>query len=478
MGGEVGDIWRELRATFKSGCTRPLSWRLGQVEAVSKLLREREEEINNALLQDLGKPRFETYCTEIALVANSCKVSKDNLKRWISPQKVSLPLPALPGSSAILAEPLGVVLIFSAWNFPLLLALDPLVGALAAGNTAVLKPSEIAPATSSLLAKLIPIYLDTSAVRVVEGSISESTALLEQKWDKIFFTGSTQVGRIIMTAAAKYLTPVTLELGGKCPVIMDHTTDLEVAARRIVSGKWGINFGQACLSPDYILAEEKIIQKLTNVMKKTLKEFYGEDPIKSHDLSRIVSRRHFSRLKRFLEDPRTSTAVLHGGECDEGKLFIQPTILLDPPLDTAVMTEEIFGPILPIITIKTIDDAIDFVNARPKPLCLYLFTNEEAIKEKVVLQTSSGALVINDCVLQFGLHMIPFGGVGESGMGKYHGKCSFDTFSHMKPVVYRMFWGDVLIRYPPYTQLKESILKATVCFDYLRIILVFLGLKK
>lgn len=474
---DAASVNKEVCATFRSGRTRSISWRIDQLKAIGRLLEEREAEIGDSLMHDLGKSAFESYCTEIVLLTNSCKYMSDNLKKWTGPQKVSVPLALQPGSGTVVPEPLGAVLIFSAWNFPLMLALDPLIGAVAAGNTVVLKPSEIAPATSSLLNKLIPIYLDPSAVKVVEGGIAESTALLEQRWEKIFYTGSPQVGRIIMGAAAKHLTPVTLELGGKCPAIIDSTADIEVAARRIASGKWGINCGQACLAPDYVLAEEKIAPKLITVLKKTLKDFYSMDPANSPDLTRIVNNRHFLRLKNMLEFPGTAEAVVHGGKWKEVKLFIEPTILLNPPLDAAVMTEEIFGPLLPIVTIPTIIEAIDFVNSREKPLALYLFTNDEDVKQKVALETSAGGMLVNDTVVHFGVTTMPFGGVGESGMGSYHGKHSFDTFSHMKPILYRTCGKDVPTRYPPYTHLKQRILRSLLRFDYIGVLLILLGLK-
>lgn len=468
----------QAREAFKSGRTRPLQWRLQQLDAVAALFSERDAEINHALQEDLGKCAFEAFCTETGLVLNSCKLMRDNLKKWMKPQKVSFPLPVQPASGAIIAEPFGVVLIFSSWNFPINLAFEPLIGAIAAGNAVVLKLSEVAPAVSMLLAKLIPLYLDKHAIKVVEGGIPESEALLKQKWDKIFYTGNTQVGKVVMTAAAKHLTPVTLELGGKCPTILDSRVNFEVAARRIASGKWGVNCGQACLAPDYILVEDKDAQRLIKVLATTLKEFYGTDLEKCPDLTRIVNPRHFSRLKNYLEDLSTAKTVVYGGQCNDKTLFIEPTILLNPPLDSAVMTEEIFGPILLIVTVQTMSDAIDFVNSREKPLALYLFTNDENLKNRVLNETSTGSLLVNDTIIHFGLSMMPFGGIGDSGMGAYHGKYSFDNFSHMKPVMYRAMWGDVAARYPPYIPMKQSILRCIIQFDYFRLLLVLLGLKK
>eukprot|EP00250_Pteridium_aquilinum_P003665 c13975_g2_i1 orf=197-1630(-) len=477
MGSRAALLNAQVRQSFKSGLTRPLEWRLKQLDAIATLLREHQDDINQALQEDLGKSPFESFCSEIAMVMNSCEMMRNNLKKWMKPQKVSVPLALMPGSGAIVAEPLGVVLIISPWNFPIMLALDPLIGAIGAGNAVVLKPSEMAPAVSSLLAKLIPMFMDAHVIKVVEGGIPESTDLLEQRWDKIFYTGSPQIGKIILAAAAKHLTPVTLELGGKCPAIVDSATDFKVAARRIAAGKWGVNFGQACLAPDYILVEEKAAQMLINAMTKTLKEFFGTNP-ESSDLTRVVNTRHFTRLKAYLEDPSTAKTIIHGGQCNDTSLFIEPTILLDPPLDAAVMTEEIFGPILPIVTLHSISDAIEFVNSKEKPLALYLFTNNKDLKNRVENETSAGAILVNDAIVHFGVSSFPFGGVGNSGMGAYHGKYSFDTFSHMKPVFVRSIWGDASVRYPPYTPSKQSILSRMIRFQYFQVLLVLLGLRK
>ncbi|KAI5054603.1 hypothetical protein GOP47_0029748 [Adiantum capillus-veneris] len=477
MGSRAALLNMQAREAFRSGRTRPIEWRMRQLDAIVTLLREREDDINQAVYQDLGKSHFETFATEVSGVFNSCDLMRNNLKKWMRPQKVSTPLVVRPASGSIVAEPLGVVLIFSTWNYPILLALDPLIGAIGAGNAAVLKLSEVAPTVSSLFAKVIPSYLDGDAIKVVEGGIAESEDLLAQRWDKIFYTGSPQVGKIIMAAAAKHLTPVTLELGGKSPTIIDSSTDFEVAARRIASGKWGINLGQTCLAPDYILVEKNSAQKLLDTLVTTLKEFFGTNPENS-DLTRVVNTRHFSRLKAYLEDPNTAKTVAHGGQWNEASLFIEPTILLDPPLDAAVMTEEIFGPILPIVTLRTISDAIEFVNSREKPLALYLFSDNEDLKNRFINETSAGGVLVNDAVIHFGVSALPFGGVGKSGMGVYHGKHSFDTFSHMKPVLVRGIRGDAAIRYPPYTPAKQSILRRICRFQYLDLLLHLLGLRK
>ncbi|MCO5583476.1 hypothetical protein L7F22_037387 [Adiantum nelumboides] len=357
------------------------------------------------------------------------------------------------------------------------LALDPLLGAIGAGNAAVLKLSEVAPTVSSLFAKVIPLYMDGDAIKVVEGGIAESEDLLAQRWDKIFYTGSPKIGKIIMAAAAKHLTPVTLELGGKSPTIVDSSTDFKVAARRIAFGKWGINLGQTCLAPDYILVEESSAQKLVNALTTTLKEFYGTN-LESSDLTRVVNMQHFSRLKAYLEDPNTAKTVVHGGQWNDASLFMEPTILLNPPMDAAIMTDEIFGPILPIVTLRTITDAIEFVNTREKPLALYLFSDNEDLKSRVINETSAGGVLVNDSVLHFGVCTFPFGGVGNSGMGKYHGKYSFETFSHIKPVLVRSIGADASVRYPPFTPAKQSILRRICRFQYLDLLLYLLGLRK
>lgn len=460
---------------------RIISWREEQLHGILRLIEENTHYICQAISLDVGNSRFMAFMEEVAIVEKSTRTALKSLHQWMAPTKVGIPLVAQFGSAAIIAEPLGVVLIFSAWNFPFNLAMDPMIGAIAAGNAVVLKPSEIAPATSKLLATLIPRYLDNSAIRVVEGGAAESSQLLEHKWDKIFFTGSARVGRIVMAAAAKHLTPVTMELGGKCPTIVDsmlHKKELVVTAKRIVFGKWATNNGQACISPDYLLVEEKFAETLVGALKKTIERFFGEDPSNSGDLSRIVNRNQFSKLKNYLEDPSIAQSVVYGGKYDINKLYIQPTILLDPPLTSEIMNDEIFGPLLPVITLKRLEESIDFINSRPKPLCIYLFSNNKQLKERVVSETSSGSVTVNDTIVQFALDTLPFGGVGESGFGKYHGKFSFDTFSHSKGVLYRGFFPELSARYPPSNDYKLKFIRAVMLFDYFNLIMLWLGLKK
>ncbi|KAL5648499.1 hypothetical protein ACJX0J_039308, partial [Zea mays] len=332
----------------------------------------------------------------ISLVISSCKFALKNLKKWMKPRKVPGGLLTFPSAASVAAEPLGVVLVISAWNYPFLLAIDPVVGAFAAGNAVALKPSEVAPATSLLLADLLPRYVDPSCVRVVQGGIAETTALLELQWDKIFYTGNSRVGRIVMSYAAKHLTPVVLELGGKCPVVVDSDVNLHVAAKRIAAGKWGCNSGQACVSPDYVVTTKSFAPKLLESLKRVLFEFYGEEPLRSPDLSRVVNSNHFNRLMALMDDYSVSGNVAFGGQIDERRLRIAPTLLLDVPLDSAMMKEEIFGPLLPIITVDKIGESFAVINSMPKPLAAYLFSNDGQLKQQFERTVSAGGIMFND----------------------------------------------------------------------------------
>jgi aldehyde dehydrogenase (NAD+) len=473
----VPHIVKDLQRTVRSGITRTVEWRMQQLRAILKLVQENEERITQVLAQDIGKPSHEVFLTEIFVATASCKLAIKELKKWMAPQKVPITIIAFPGTAEVIPEPFGVALIISPWNFPFLLAIDPIIGALAAGCAVVLKPSEITPTVSSLLAELIPQYLDTDAIRVVEGGVPVVTALLEQKWDKIFYTGSPRVGRIVMAAAAKHLTPVTLELGGKCPVYIDDSVDLKVSAMRICLGKWGVNVGQTCISPDYLLVEEDIVSKLVETIKATIVQFFGEDPSTSADLGRIVNEFHFQRLKGLLDDPRTAERIVYGGQCDKKSLSIAPTLVLDVPLDTPIMSDEIFGPILPIITVKGVEKAMDVILEFPKPLALYIFTTRKAVEEQL-LTISAGGVGINETISHFGVPGLPFGGVGESGMGAYHGKHSFDAFSHKKGVLHKGMGGDLPAKFPPYTDAKKSLIRCIVTGDFFGALLVFLRIRK
>lgn len=467
-----------LRETFRTGRTRPSNWRLEQLHAIVKLIEENEDEICRALFADLHKPRHEALTMESLVVTASAKHAIKNLNKWRAPVKKETPYIVWPASAFILPEPLGVAFVIAPWNFPFLLAVDPVIGAIAAGCTVCLKTSEVTPATSELLSTLVPKYLDNDAIKVVEGGVPEVTALLEQKWDKIFYTGNPKVGRIVMGAAAKHLTPVTLELGGKCPVFIDDTVDLQLASRRIMAGKYGSNSGQACISPDYILVEEHLAPKLIKQFRSTLVEFFGEDPRTSKDLSRIVNKNHFQRLSRLLDDPATADRIVHGGERDEDSLYIAPTLIEDPALDSPIMADEIFGPLLPIITVRDVNAAIDLINDKPKALVVHLFSTNKDYVKMFTEETSSGGLVMNDCIMQFIVPELPFGGVGESGTGAYHGKASFDTFSHFKSIFNKSQSGDAPIRYPPFTLWKQAMLRAFLEGRFFKLIQLLLGLQK
>jgi aldehyde dehydrogenase (NAD+) len=440
------DIVRSLRRRFETGSTKSLSWRLSQLDALEHFFREREQDILDALRADLAKPEAEAFASEIATALLEIKLVRKNLRSWMKPEKVRTSLGALPGRSYLYREPLGVVLIIGAWNYPVHLATIPLIGALAAGNCAVVKPSEVTPATSALLSKWLPKYLDRKSVRVFEGGVPETTALLREKWDHIFYTGNARVGRIVMEAASKHLTPVTLELGGKSPCIVDETADLDEAAKRIVFGKF-FNAGQTCLAPDYVLVHHHVHDALVNRMASTIREFYGDDPERSPDYGRIVNERHHARLARLL----VSADVVIGGQADAAERFIAPTIIRNVKESDPVMQEEIFGPILPVISVSSVGEAIAFANRQPKPLALYLFSTDDAVHERVLEETTAGGTTINHVILHHSVADLPFGGVGESGIGAYHGRHSFETFSNQRGVLKKPNWRDVLLMYPPYS---------------------------
>lgn len=442
------------RQAFDSGRTRSLDWRLSQLDALLRLVRERKDEILDALNEDVGKPRLEAYAAEVAFMEKDILHTKKHLRGWMKPDKVSTPAITQPGWSRIYKDPLGVVLVIAPWNYPFQLAVSPVVGAIAAGNSVVLKPSEVAPKTSAVMARWLPEYLDSTCIKVIEGGIPETTKLLEQRFDHIFYTGNGTVGRIVMTAAAKHLTPVTLELGGKSPCIVDRSVDLDVAARRIVWGKF-YNCGQTCVAPDYILVEDSVHDALLNRMAATVREFWGDDPQQSADYGRIVNARHHQRLMKLIG----SGEVVTGGEADEADRYIPPTILKNVAEDSPVMRDEIFGPILPVLSVPHVDAAIAFVNKNPKPLALYMFSSDKRNQERVLSRTSSGGALVNHCILHLTVPDLPFGGVGDSGMGAYHGQASFDTFTHHKSVLKKPFVMDPPILYPPYTATKEAILK-------------------
>ncbi len=447
-------VHEALQATFVTGKTRDLSWRRQQLRALQALLNDHETAITDALHTDLGKCRAESIVAEVGFLQADLRHTLKHLERWNKPRRVSTPMVAWPGKSYQYPEPLGVVLIIGAWNYPLQLLLAPFIAALAAGNCAVLKPSELAAATSALVARLLPEYLDSDAVRVVEGGKDETSALLALPWDHVFYTGGEAVGKIVMAAAAKHLTPVTLELGGKSPCVVDTSTHLAVAARRIVWGKW-MNAGQTCIAPDYVLVEAGLLPALVGAIKSEIIAQYGDSALANADYSSIINARHLQRLQGYLADQ----TLEYGGEVDEQACRMAPALVVNPAPESSLMQEEIFGPILPIVAVDTMEEAMGFINARPKPLALYLFTDDKHLEERVLANTSAGSVCINDTMMFMTNPNLPFGGVGNSGMGSYHGQAGFDTFSHLKTVMRRAFAFDVPFRYAPYSDLKLKILR-------------------
>jgi len=444
----------ELRNTYNSGRTRPLAWRKHQLEQMVKMLEENESAFLDALAVDLGKPRVEGFITDIAFVTSEVKSMIKNLKKWNKPERVSTPIIAMPGKSRLVPEPVGVVLVIAPWNYPIHLLLVPVAGAIAAGNAVVMKPSEVTATISALLATLVPKYLDSSAIALVEGGVPETTDLLEQHFDHIFYTGNGTVGRVVMAAAVKNLTPVTLELGGKSPVIVDASANLRVAARRVAWGKW-LNAGQTCIAPDYVMVDASVRDGFVDELGKAITEFFGSDPKESESYGRIVSPNHFARISALMEG---GTAAI-GGETDLATRYIAPTVLLDVDPTAQIMKEEIFGPLLPIIDVASTDEAIAHINANPHPLALYVFTGEKRVAADVVNRTTAGGVTVNGTIMHFSNPNLPFGGIGESGMGGYHGKSGVRLFQHLKPVLTRGTKMDPSIAYPPYTDRKAKIFR-------------------
>lgn len=452
---EIPPTVGRLRAAFASGRTKPLSWRRAQLRALRDMLVRERPVFEQALKADLGKSPVEAHTTEIGFVVNEIDHTLKHLSSWLRPQRVPVPVSLAPAKARRVREPLGTVLVIAPWNYPVNLSLAPLVGAVAAGNTVVLKPSELAPATSAALAELLPRYLDTEAIAVVEGGVPESTALLEERFDHIFYTGNGAVGRIVMAAAAKYLTPVTLELGGKSPAVVEPGVDLATTARRLAWGKF-TNAGQTCVAPDYVLAIGDTAEPLQRELAAAITEMFGEEPAASADYGRIVNERHFARLTALLE----SGTVVAGGRHDREDLYIAPTVLGDVDPSSPIMAEEIFGPILPVIRVADLDEAIAFVNERDKPLALYGFTDSEETKRRLTTETSSGGLAFGLPIAHLAVPDLPFGGVGESGMGAYHSVASVDTFSHTKSVLDKSLFMDTMrVAYAPITGLKEKLLR-------------------
>ena len=443
-------LLEQQRAHFFSGRTLPVQARIQALDRLEQAILDHEEDLYQALQADLGKSRMEAFLCEISLTLSELRYVRRHVKGWSRRRPVLPSLAQFPGRCSVLAEPYGVVLILSPWNYPVLLTLEPLIGAIAAGNCAVVKPSAYSPNTSAVLAALIGEAFPPEHAAVVEGGRQENQCLLSQPFDYIFFTGSVAVGREVMTKAAAHLTPVTLELGGKSPCIVDETADLTVAARRIVFGKF-LNCGQTCVAPDYVLVSRSVKEKFLSELVREIGRMYGPDPLQNPGYGKIINQKHFTRLLSLLDREK----VVVGGGCNPERLRIAPTVLDGVTPEDSIMQEEIFGPILPVLTVDSLDEAIAFVRARPRPLALYLFTSDRTAERRVFRELSFGGGCVNDTILHLASSRLPFGGVGNSGMGAYHGKRSFLTFSHEKGILKTSTRLDMPLRYPPYSPLKE-----------------------
>jgi len=446
-----------LRECFDSGRTRPVGWRIAQLRALESFLHEREASIARALHSDFRKSAAETFLTETGWLLSEIRHVRKNLRRWLRPRRVGVPLHYQPGRAVVTREPLGVVLVIGAWNYPLQLCLAPLVGAIAGGNCAVVKPSELAPETSALLSSSLGAFLDPEAFMVVEGGQEETRELLRHRFDHLFFTGSRQKGGEVMQAAARHITPVTLELGGKCPCIVTEKADLGTAARRIVWGKF-LNAGQTCVSPDYLLVHESVEQPLIELMREALTHFYGHDPGVSPDYARIVDDHHFNRLCGYLSEGE----VVAGGSSDASVRYIAPTIIRGVRPGSRLMLEEMFGPVLPVVTVGSLSQASGIVRAGGDPLAIYLFSRDPDELRQVSESTVSGGICCNDLLFQASVSGLPFGGRGMSGIGVYHGHAGFETFTAPRSVLVRSGFPDPDLRYPPYDPGKLRLLRRIV----------------
>jgi len=440
------------RNYFNSGATKSYEFRIKALKTFKAALKAREKEIYEALQADLNKAPFESYMTELGLLYDEISYMSKHLKSWMRPQKVRTPLSQFPGRSFVVSEPYGLTLVLAPWNYPLLLALDPMLSALAAGNCAILKPSEYAPATSRLIKNLVQSVFDPAYVCVLEGAQETSEALLKERFDYIFFTGSVGVGRIVMEKAARHLTPVTLELGGKSPCIVDETADVKLAAKRIAFGKF-LNAGQTCVAPDYVLVHKSIKEAFLSSLKEAVEEFFPKEDFKSY--GKMIHQRHYDRIMRFMQGEK----LVFGGQGNPETLQIEPSVLQDVAWDSPVMQEEIFGPVLPVLDFESIDDLVARLKTKEKPLALYLFTKDKRCETTVLQNLSFGGGTINDTIIHLATPYMGFGGVGESGMGSYHGKASFETFSHKKSLIKKANYLDIPLRYRPYTDKKFAVLK-------------------
>ena len=451
---QIDGIKRCQEAFFATGITISVDYRLQALRRLEAVIRRREAEIEAAIKSDLGKSAFEGYMCELGLTLAELSYQLKHLRRWAKPQRVAPDLANFPSSYRTVAEPYGEVLVMSPWNYPFLLTIEPVIGAVAAGNCCVVKPSAYSPATSALIAELIEEAFDPGHVTCILGGREENSLLLEQRWDYIFFTGSPGVGKLVMEKASRFLTPVSLELGGKSPCIIAADADLELAATRLAFGKW-LNVGQTCIAPDYVLCDASVHERFVELLKEKTAAMYGSDALANPDYGKIVNRKHFERVRSLIDPAK----VVYGGRCDEASLKIEPTIMTGVTAEDAVMGEEIFGPLCPIIKVGGPQEAEAFVKEREKPLALYLFTNDRSMQERFMRYVPFGGGCINDTIVHIATSKMGFGGVGNSGMGSYHGRKSFETFSHTKSILKKHRWIDLPMRYQPYTAAKERLVR-------------------
>lgn len=451
----IADVFKKQKQFFETGETKSLDFRLQQVRKLKEAVITYESRIEEALYKDLHRSPQMTYYAEVGMSLKNITQTLRNLRKWAKSKRIAASHEMYPLSKCrVQYEPFGVVLLISPWNYPVLLNIGSLVAALSAGNCAILKPSEISLNTSLVIGKMMREYFDEEYVAVLQGGPDVAEELLKYSFDYIMFTGGTKIGKIVMEAAARNLTPITLEMGGKSPCIVDEKIDMTKSAKRIVFGKF-LNCGHTCIAPDYLFIHEKIHDRFIEEIKKWIVEFFGENPQQSPDYGRIINQKHFDRIAKYMKDGK----VIFGGETDDENLFIAPTLLTDVNPDSDVIQEEIFGPILPIFSYGDIEDVLKFIRERPKPLALYLFSNSSSLQEKIITETSSGGVAINDTITQFVSMNLPFGGVGASGMGRYHGKYGFETFSHHKGIMKQTNLIDLKMKYPPVTDKSIKLLK-------------------
>lgn len=451
---EIEKIVQMQRKYYETGQTKSWKYRMTALNQLEQAMIKWEPRIKQALKRDLNKSAFEAYMTEIGMALSELHYVKKHLKQWMTDKRVKTPLAQFPARSYVKVEPYGVVLIMSPWNYPFMLCVEPLIGALAAGNCCILKPSNYAPNVSAVIKQMVEEIFPQKYVAVVEGGRAENESLLEQKFDYIFFTGGVKVGKLVMKKAAEYLTPVTLELGGKSPCIIEKTADLKLAAKRLIFGKF-LNAGQTCVAPDYVLVQKEVKEEFVKYLRFWIEKMYGKGLECRETYPKVINQKHFERICKLIEGEE----ILIGGSVDRESLQISPTVLNNVSADAPVMQEEIFGPVLPVLEFETIEEAEQFVRNRPKPLALYLFTNDKKIERRITEQISYGGGCINDTIIHLATSYMGFGGVGNSGMGSYHGKDSFNTFSHKKSLVKKANQLDNPVRYVPYNKPKEKIMR-------------------